>query len=89
MVMEIKAIKTLAKKYDWEFLTFQEDIFMLSFIKESMRINIYTTKMTVGTCLTHPKQGKTQMFRRNVTDKELEKIFKNPRHHTNKGYQKS
>jgi hypothetical protein len=86
--MEITELEDLAKEFDWQYLTFQENIGMLSFIKDDMRINIYTTKMTVATCLNHPKQGKTQMFRKNVTPDEMKKIFKNPRHHINKGYRK-
>lgn len=43
--------------------------------------------MTVATCINHPKQGKTQLFRKNVSFDELDKIFKNPRVHTGKGYQ--
>lgn len=84
--MNIDEIKIMAKEHDWEYLTFQEDIGMLSFTKNDMRMNIYTTKMTVGTCLNHPKKGKTQLFRKHVTPDELKKLFKNPRHHTNKGY---
>jgi hypothetical protein len=86
--MDIIELEDLAKANDWQYLTFQEDIGMLSFVKDDMRINIYTTKMTVATCLNHPKQGKTQMFRKNVTPQEMEKIFKNPRHHINKGYKR-
>ena len=84
--MDKLQIEKIAESYGWEFLDFQENIGMLSFIKDGMRINIYITKMTVATCLDHPKLGKTQMFRKNVTEKELNKIFKNPRVHTNKGY---
>lgn len=50
------------------------------------RINIYYTKGTVGTALDHPTKGKTQLFRKNVTYKQLEKLFINPRQHTGKGY---
>lgn len=81
-------LEQVAASYGWEFLDWQPNISMLSFTKPNMRINIYVTKMTVATCLDHPKQGKTQMFRRNVSDKMMDKIFKNPRIHTNNGYQK-
>jgi len=77
-----------AEYYKWEFLTFQEDIKMLSVFKPEMRINIYTTTMTVATCLDHPKKGKTQMFRRKVDIKTMNKIFRNPRLHTDLGYRK-
>ncbi len=91
MKIETKVIKK-ANKYNWHNIDHQKNIFMLSFVKRkdksTMRINVYYSKMTVATCIDHPKQGKTQLFRRNVTIEELEKIFENPRHHTGKGYHK-
>ena len=54
-----------------------------------IRINVYWTTGTVGTCLNHPRQGKTQLFRRNVDLLTLRLIFKNPRHHTGYGYHKA
>jgi len=51
-----------------------------------IRINVYWTTGTVGTCLDHPRQGKTQLFRRNVDLSTLREIFKNPRVHTGAGY---
>jgi hypothetical protein len=86
--MQLEEIKLLADIHGWEFKKWQEDIKMLSYIKDDMRINIYTTTMTIATCLDHPKQGKTQLFRKHVDPKLMEKIFKNPRIHSNKGYQK-
>ena len=59
---------------------------MISFRKESVRINVYYTTRTVGTCLNHPARGKTQLFRREVTMNQLAQIFENPRSHTGKGY---
>lgn len=64
----------------------QRNIGLLILTRGDEQINVYYTKMTVGTCVTHPIKGKTQLFRRNVTIKELEKIFANPRVHTGKGY---
>jgi hypothetical protein len=52
------------------------------------RINVYYTTRTVGTALTHPSQGKTQLFRRNCTTEELVKIFHDPRVHTGRGYKR-
>jgi len=41
---------------------------MISFVKvllgDPARINIYITKMTVSTCINHPKKGRTQLFRK-------------------------
>lgn len=52
------------------------------------RINVYYTTGTVGTALDHPRQGRTQLFRRCVTLQELDAIFRNPRVHTGRGYQR-
>ena len=79
-------IKIIAKKHGWRMIDHQPKIYLLSFGKENDRINVYYSKMTVGTCLDHPKKGKTQLYRKRVGQLLLEKIFKNPRTHTNKGY---
>jgi len=52
------------------------------------RINVYWTTGTVGTCIEHPRQGKTQLFRRNVNLATLREIFRDPRIHTGQGYQR-
>lgn len=88
---KISKIEQMAKQEGWSLQQWKEDIGMLSFVKPDgkgsrVRINVYVTKMTVGTCLNHPVKGKTQMFRKNVDDKLLQSIFKNPRLHTDKGY---
>ncbi|KAL0482897.1 hypothetical protein AKO1_014186 [Acrasis kona] len=54
----------------------------------SEKMDHYYTTGTVKTSLNHPVQGKTQMFRRNLTADQFESVCKNPRHHTNKGYQR-
>ena len=85
--MTNQEITDIALKHGWALLTFQENIGMLSYVKADMRINVYTTKMTIATCINHPKKGKTQLYRRNIWRKdELEKIFAKPRLHTGKGY---
>lgn len=70
------------------------DPYMISFEKGKKadwnRINIWTSERrwtyTVGTYLTHPKKGKTQLFRKGLSEIEIGKFFKNPRHHSGKGY---
>lgn len=88
--MKSEKAKSLAKKHGWGFHDYQETIGMISFVKvidgDPARINIYLTKMTVATCINHPKKGKTQLFRKHVDEKLLGKIFSNPRVHTHKGY---
>jgi len=52
------------------------------------RINVYYTTGTVATCINHPQQGRTQLFRRNVSLAQLAEIMINPRVHTGVGYQR-
>lgn len=56
------------------------------------RVNVWTSKnglFTVGTYLVHPKKGKSQLFRRNLTEREVLDILKHPRKHTGKGYSRA
>jgi len=82
----IKIIEKLAVKNNYNFICHQQENAMLSFGQDGTRINVYYTKMTVATSLMHPKKGKTQLYRKMVNQIELEKIFKNPRLHTERGY---
>lgn len=81
-------IDTIAKKHGYICFDFQENIGMASYSDGATRINIYLTTMTVATCLSHPKKGATQLFRKNVTLLMLDEIFSYPRKHTGKGYYK-
>ena len=40
------------------------------------------------TCMDHPNQGKTQMFRRNLDEDAFRQVLQNPRFHTGQGYQR-
>jgi hypothetical protein len=84
--MTPEAIMALAHKHGWRLITQQQPNRMISFKKKDVRVNVYYTKMTVGTCLKHPTKGKTQLFRKNISIKGMEEIFKNPRTHTGIGY---
>ncbi len=84
----VTQLASLGKKHGWKVIDWQGNLSMLSMWKDEVRLNVYTSTMTVATCLNHPKQGKTQLFRKNVTIDELEAIYQNPRIHTNKGYKK-
>ena len=61
---------------------------MLSFRQgdTGYRLNFWLTSGTVGSYLDHPKQGKTQLFRRKVTFGGALELFQNPRKHTGTGY---
>lgn len=89
----IKVLNGFAKEHKWKKVK-TTDPYMVSFEKgqgrDWNRINVWTSKRsfqyTIGTYLTHPKQGKTQLFRKNLHLEELECFFKNPREHSGKGY---
>lgn len=81
-------VDEVASKHGYTTIDYQENIGLVSYSKNGVRVNVYLTKMTVGTCLVHPKKGATQLFRRNVDMKTLCEIFENPRVHTDKGYYK-
>ena len=59
-----------------------------SYVKEDKMLTFWLSTGTVGSYLNHPVQGKTQLFRRSITHSEAEQLFKQPRTHTGKGYQK-
>jgi hypothetical protein len=52
-------------------------------------MDYYPTTGTVKTAMEHPVQGKTQMFRRNLSEQEFHAVLANPRQHTGKGYQRA
>lgn len=83
---KIYRIREVARVNGYTEIDLQENNKMISFKKDDIRINVYYTTMTVGTCLPHPKQGKTQLFRRNVSWELLNKLFAFPRAHTGVGY---
>lgn len=61
---------------------------MASYRRGACRLNFWLTTGTVGSYLDHPRQGKTQLFRRDIDlNYEAEAIFQNPRvPHTGRGY---
>lgn len=59
---------------------------MASYKKDGIRLNFWLSTGTVGSYLNHPRQGKTQLFRREISMSEASDIFNNPRQHTGKGY---
>jgi hypothetical protein len=81
-------IDEIAQKHGYICFDHQENIGMASYSDGNARINIYLTRMTVATCINHPKKGPTQLFRKDVDLKTLDEIFAYPRKHTGKGYYK-
>eukprot|EP01135_Chromosphaera_perkinsii_P002885 Nk52_evm40s229 gene=Nk52_evmTU40s229 len=97
MSLNISDVIEIAEEYGYSTISFQDRIRLISFSgkynvgngkKGDVRINVYYSTGTVGTCLDHPRQGKTQLFRRNQTLSDIRKIFQNPRVHTANGYQR-
>jgi hypothetical protein len=87
--LSLNEIRQLAEAAEcWEEASFNERSRVLCFnhMDGKSKVTVYYTTMTIGTSLSHPVMGKTQLFRRNVTRTELIKIFANPRSHTGKGY---
>ena len=83
-----ESIDPIAAEHGFNPIDYQENIGMVSYSDGATRINIYLSKMTVATCLKHPKKGATQLFRKNVSFEQLQAIFAYPRIHTGKGYYK-
>ena len=59
---------------------------MASYKKDEVRLNFWLSTGTVGSYLDHPTQGKTQLFRRDITMSAVAALFANPRQHTGVGY---
>lgn len=98
----ISAVRKLAKECGLEEICLNEASRVISFRRVSSsnkrsisdnatpaRYNVYYSTGTVSTSLDHPRQGKTQLFRRNVDMDLLREIFLNPRIHTDLGYQQT
>lgn len=85
-LIPLDKIELIANENNFSRIDFQDNIGLISYSDGSTRINIYLTKMTVSTCLNHPKKGKTQLFRKRVDETMLKEIFEYPRKHTGKGY---
>lgn len=87
----LSRIVELGNKNGWYLERYHQNTGLLIFKKkgydpENKNVQVYTTKMTVGTAIKHPQKGDTQLFRKDVSYQQLKTIFKNPRTHTGKGY---
>ena len=86
MYLDVDEVLGLADDYGWELVEHNEYSYVLIFSRGKQRVNVYYTTGTVGTCLDHPRKGKTQLFRRNRDLEDLERIFHDIRVHTGFGY---
>mmetsp|Transcript_31329 Transcript_31329/g.74452 ORF Transcript_31329/g.74452 Transcript_31329/m.74452 type:complete len:398 (-) Transcript_31329:52-1245(-) len=91
MALALDQVRKIASEERLKETFFNETSRVVSFAPDSpgnARINVYYSTGTVGTCLDHPRQGKTQLFRRNVNLTMLREVFRDPRVHTDRGYQR-
>ena len=89
MALNLDKVQQLATKYEYvmiDHIKSQRMVSFYGFMNVCCRINVFLSTGTVATCLDHPVKGKTQLFRRKVTMKQMEMIFQKPRVHTGKGY---
>ncbi len=89
--LEVGVVRRIAREIaDIKEIGINEASKVISFqsVNSGWKINVYYTTGTVGTCVEHPISGKTQLFRRKVDYKTLQRIFQHPRVHTGKGYYK-
>lgn len=83
----LKRVMTIAEARGWRPAWHRPEEMRVRFVKgKNMIVDVWYSKMTVGTVVTHPKKGRTQLFRRHVSERLLEEIFENPRVHTGNGY---
>lgn len=91
--LEPDEVAELAGEYGWTETAFEPSQGNLMFLEQSVggerfMLHVWCSTGTVGSYLNHPRQGKTQLYRRNVSMHGLAEIFNNPRVHTNGGYQR-
>mmetsp|Transcript_21534 Transcript_21534/g.26429 ORF Transcript_21534/g.26429 Transcript_21534/m.26429 type:complete len:134 (+) Transcript_21534:98-499(+) len=80
-------LDSFALSYGYEILdTSSSTAPMASYRRNAVRLNFWLSTGTVGSYLQHPRQGKTQLFRRDVDMNEARQIFETPRMHTGRGY---
>lgn len=79
-------VTQICERNKFVFCYYGEETGEIRFTRGDCVLTVFLTTMTIRTVINHPKQGKTQMFRKNCSFDELEKICKNPREHTGKGY---
>ena len=88
MALPLDEVRRTARRAGFEEIYLNDSSRVVSFARDETRVNVYYTTGTVGTCVHHPRQGKTQLFRRNVDLQLLVAIMTNPRVHTDRGYQR-
>lgn len=86
MWFNINQVRSLASQWGFQEVQYNPTSCVIGFRRGNELVNVYYSTGTVGTCTNHPKQGKTQLFRRHVSYDDLARIFQNVRTHTGLGY---
>eukprot|EP00027_Filamoeba_sp_ATCC50430_P013315 CAMPEP_0168565190 /NCGR_PEP_ID=MMETSP0413-20121227/13685_1 /TAXON_ID=136452 /ORGANISM="Filamoeba nolandi, Strain NC-AS-23-1" /LENGTH=86 /DNA_ID=CAMNT_0008596989 /DNA_START=46 /DNA_END=303 /DNA_ORIENTATION=+ len=76
------------RDYIWQYQGGNEQSRVDYYTRDNVKMDYYYTTGTVKTSMDHPSQGKTQMFRRELSNQEFSQVLDNPRSHTGKGYQR-
>ena len=90
--LDLEAVRQAAEESQLHEIYFNQTSRVVSFAPSPddpqaiNRLNVYYTTGTVATCLDHPWQGKTQLFRRDVSMSLLRQLMREPRLHTGTGY---
>ena len=85
MVLDLEVVKAEAQRRGYTIVRIHDLNKQLQLRRVGEQVNVWWSTATVGTYLDHPRQGKTQLFRRNCSLVELREILDNPRKHTGKG----
>ena len=72
MALDLERVRQEARGADLHEIYVNQTSRVVSFapyddVSSLTRLNVYMYWTTVGTCIVHPRQGKTQLFRRNVS----------------------
>lgn len=86
-ILNQSELDCMAETHGWEILdASSSETPMASYLNDGTRLNFWLTTGTVGSYLDHPRQGKTQLFRRQISMSQASDLFQNPRQHTGVGY---
>lgn len=90
LASRLDMVLKMAEQYQWIHVSKHDWCFVFVNTEKTMGVNVYWNSkndlFTVQTWMNHPKKGKTQLNRKDVSIGLLGEIFKNPRIHTKKGY---
>lgn len=73
--MLLHEICEMAHSLGWKLIDHQEPQKMVSFKRESVRVNVYYSRMTVGICYNNNVAKASQIFKKKVSEKLLRKIL--------------